>query len=96
MGWTSWPEDTRQLSHDRCFFFFPFLRTAEGSIENSTHNDVPASEAFNLKTAFFSAVSWGLSIHRDMPGRPKFEDVEELSQHAIHRPNFVVKCSFMQ
>ncbi|WP_390814338.1 DUF2625 family protein [Bremerella alba] len=52
LRWTSWRADTRYLSRDRCFFFYPFLWTNEGSIENSARNEVPVSEAFDLKTSF--------------------------------------------
>ncbi|PQO35297.1 hypothetical protein C5Y96_09695 [Blastopirellula marina] len=52
LRWTSWQADTQQLAHDRCFFFYPFLWTAEGSIEKSVRSDVPATEAFGLKIDF--------------------------------------------
>lgn len=53
LRWTSWRADTQNLDRDRCFFFYPFLWTAEGSIEKSMRSDVPAAEAFALKTDVF-------------------------------------------
>ncbi|QDU75545.1 hypothetical protein Pan97_25780 [Bremerella volcania] len=57
LRWTSWQADARRLARDRCFFFYPFLWTAEGSIAKSTRNDVPASEAFDLKNDLFQQFS---------------------------------------
>lgn len=53
LRWTSWQPDTRQLARDRCFFFYPFLWTNEGSIEKSARNEVPISEAFALKNDLY-------------------------------------------
>ncbi len=52
LRWTSWQSESKKLARDRCFFFYPFLWTTEGSITKSTRKDVPASEAYDLKTEF--------------------------------------------
>jgi hypothetical protein len=49
LRWSTWLEDTRNLSSDRCFFFSPFLWTKEGSIEGSDRSTVPVSENWTAK-----------------------------------------------
>ena len=46
---STWRDDIRNLSGDRCFAFYPFLWTKEGSPENSYRTTVPVSEAFVTK-----------------------------------------------
>lgn len=57
LRWTAWQADTRQLAHDRCFFFYPPLWTDQGSIAKSTRGEVPAAEAFTLKIDFLQQFS---------------------------------------
>jgi uncharacterized protein DUF2625 len=49
LRWSTWRADTKDLSGDRCFSFYPFLWTKEGSVEESRRATVPMSEAFGLK-----------------------------------------------
>ena len=49
LRWPNWREDTLDLSRDRCFSYFPFLWTREGSLEKSRRAAVPVAEAFDLK-----------------------------------------------
>lgn len=49
LRWTTWKEDTAELPGDRCFSFYPFLWTNEGSVEGSHRGTVPVHEAFYLK-----------------------------------------------
>lgn len=49
LRWSSWREDTAGLSGDRCFSFYPFLWTIEGSVTTSHREAVPIGEAFDLK-----------------------------------------------
>lgn len=51
LRWSTWREDVRDLSTDRCFFFFPFLWTREGSLEGSKRSTVPVTEAWEVKVA---------------------------------------------
>jgi len=44
-----WKEAIAKLAGDRCFNFFPFLWTTEGSIEDSDRRAIPVTEAFDLK-----------------------------------------------
>ena len=49
LRWPTWREDTRGLSGDECFAFYPFLWAEEGSVEGSRRTAVPVSEAFEMK-----------------------------------------------
>ena len=49
LRWHTWQEDASHLSGDRCYAFYPFLWTREGSLEQSTRATVPVHEAFDLK-----------------------------------------------
>jgi hypothetical protein len=49
LRWPTWREDVAELSGDRCYNFYPFLWTSEGSIEGSHRAAVPSPEAFDLK-----------------------------------------------
>ncbi len=49
LRWSTWREDLQTLSSDRCFAFFPFLWTKEGSVENSHRSTVPVSEMWDAK-----------------------------------------------
>ena len=49
LRWPTWLEDVAELPGDRCFNFYPFLWTNEGSVEGSDRRPVPVAEAFDLK-----------------------------------------------
>jgi hypothetical protein len=49
LRWSSWREDARSASSDRCFAFFPFLWTKEGSVERSHRSVVPMSLMWDAK-----------------------------------------------
>lgn len=49
LRWRTWRDDVIPLSGDRCFSFYPFLWTSEGSIATSDRRDVPVAEGFDLK-----------------------------------------------
>jgi hypothetical protein len=49
LRWSTWRDDIRNLPGDRCFAFYPFLWTKEGSPEDSNRVTVPVSEAFDTK-----------------------------------------------
>jgi hypothetical protein len=49
LRWPTWKEDVAELPGDRCYGFFPFLWTSEGSIEGSHRATVPVHEAFDCK-----------------------------------------------
>lgn len=47
--WPTWRDEVRELPTDRSYFFYPFLWTKEGSVENSTRSAVPVSETWDVK-----------------------------------------------
>lgn len=49
LRWPTWKEVVAQLVGDRCFSFYPFLWTTEGSVEGSDRRAIPVTEAFDLK-----------------------------------------------
>ena len=49
LRWSTWREDARDLSSDKCFFFFPFLWTKQGSLEDSRRSVVPIEEQWNAQ-----------------------------------------------
>jgi hypothetical protein len=49
LRWPTWQNDLARLSPDRCFNFYPFLWTRQGSLEGSDRRPIPAAEAFDLK-----------------------------------------------
>ena len=49
LRWPTWKEDVADLPGDRCYNFYPFLWTSEGSVEGSHRGTVPVHEAFDLK-----------------------------------------------
>jgi hypothetical protein len=49
LRWPSWREDIAGLSGDRCFSFYPFLWTKEGSVAAGHREEIPIHEAFDLK-----------------------------------------------
>jgi hypothetical protein len=59
LRWPSWRADTKNLFGDRCFSFYPFLWTKEGSLEQSQRATVPVSEAFDLKVDIVRQLSAG-------------------------------------
>ena len=59
LRWPSWRSDTKSLSGDRCFSFYPFLWTNEGSPEASQRANVSVIEAFDLKVDIVKQLSTG-------------------------------------
>jgi Protein of unknown function DUF2625 len=59
LRWSAWRDDIRNLSGDRCFAFYPFLWTKEGSLEDSHRAPVPMSEAFDMKVDIVRQLSNG-------------------------------------
>lgn len=49
LRWSSWEAEVSSVPGDRCFGFYPFLWTAEGSTFKSKRAIVPAQEAFDMK-----------------------------------------------
>lgn len=49
LRWPGWEGEVQSLHPDRCFAFYPFLWTAQGSLAGSHRATVPAAEAFDLK-----------------------------------------------
>lgn len=49
LRWATWRNDMAAISGDRCFSFYPFLWTKEGSLTASQRGEVPAREAFDFK-----------------------------------------------
>jgi hypothetical protein len=49
LRWSNWRDEVKTLATDRCFAFFPFLWTEEGSVEGSSRSTVPVSEAWEAK-----------------------------------------------
>ena len=57
LRWPSWREDVANLPGDRCFAFFPFLWTKEGSVTQSHRGSVPAQEAYDMKVDLLRQLS---------------------------------------
>src|SRR5262245_35818234 len=57
LRWPTWHDDVRNLQGDRCFFFYPFLWTRQGSLEGSHRSTVPVSEAFDMKVDILRQLS---------------------------------------
>ena len=49
LRWPNWRDEVKTLPADRCFAFYPFLWTEEGSVESSTRSTVPVSEMWEAK-----------------------------------------------
>lgn len=49
LRWGTWRADVAELPSDRCFMFYPFLWTKEGSLEGSNRRQIPVAEAFDFK-----------------------------------------------
>ena len=49
LRWPGWEDDSGALGGDRCFSFYPFLWTREGSPEGSDRRPVPVAEVFGAK-----------------------------------------------
>jgi hypothetical protein len=49
LRWPGWELDVASLPADRCFGFYPYLWTAEGSVEGSHRATIPCTEAFDVK-----------------------------------------------
>lgn len=49
LRWSTWRDDVRDLSTEKCFMFFPFLWAKEGSPEGSQRSIVPVSETWDMK-----------------------------------------------
>ena len=54
LRWPNWRDEIKTLSTDRCFAFYPFLWTEEGSVESSSRSTVPVSEAWDAKVDIVS------------------------------------------
>ena len=50
LRWNGWEEDVCSLHGDRCFSFYPFLNTAQGSTRISSRKPVPVAEQYALDT----------------------------------------------
>ncbi|QXI31057.1 DUF2625 domain-containing protein [Pseudomonas vanderleydeniana] len=50
LRWDGWVEDTQALGADRCFNFFPFLWSREGSVQGSQRKAVDIAEQFSVNT----------------------------------------------
>ena len=57
LRWPNWQADIMNVSGDRCFLYYPFLWTKEGSLETSHRAIVPVSEAFDLKMDILKQLS---------------------------------------
>ena len=57
LRWPNWQADMMNVSGDRCFSYYPFLWTKEGSLETSHRSIVPVSEAFDLKMDILKQLS---------------------------------------
>jgi uncharacterized protein DUF2625 len=49
LRWPSWEADAAALTSDRCYSFYPFLWTKEGSITGSHRSMISVSEVHDLK-----------------------------------------------
>jgi len=49
LRWARWENDVKDLAGDRCYSFYPFLWTKEGSPDGSDRRLIPAAEAFEMK-----------------------------------------------
>jgi len=63
LRWPTWKAEVAQLAGDRCFAFYPFLWTKEGSLAGSDRRSVPVAEAFDLKVDLLRQLQQG----RDPP-----------------------------
>ena len=52
LRWSTWQEDLKGLDPEKCFSFYPFLWTEEGSLETSQRKPIPVQEAWNLINEF--------------------------------------------
>ena len=59
LRWPNWQAEIMNLSNDRCFSYYPFLWTKEGSLEKSRRATVPVSEALDLKVDIVRQLSTG-------------------------------------
>ncbi|UYB52741.1 DUF2625 domain-containing protein [Xanthomonas sp. AM6] len=50
LRWHGWETDVKQAGGDRCFSFFPFLSTEEGSVASSSRKLVDVAEQFAFNT----------------------------------------------
>ena len=57
LRWETWIDDVKNLSGDRCYSFYPFLWTEQGTIETSYRDTVPIEEAFGLKVEILNQLS---------------------------------------
>jgi Protein of unknown function DUF2625 len=51
LRWSNWRDEVKTLPSDRCFAFYPFLWSSEGSVEKSHRSTVPVSEMWDSKVA---------------------------------------------
>jgi hypothetical protein len=57
LRWQNWTDHVGTLPGDRCYSFYPFLWTEQGSVEKSSRDTVPVEEAFNLKVDILDQLS---------------------------------------
>lgn len=61
LRWASWEAEIGSVGADECFSYYPFLWTAEGSIEASGRAVVPISEAYDLRSEVIRRRGTGVS-----------------------------------
>ena len=49
LRWPGWEEEAATVPGDKCFNFYPFLWTTDGSVQRSSRAVVPVTEAFDMK-----------------------------------------------
>jgi hypothetical protein len=57
LRWASWREEAATLSGDRCFGFYPFLWTKEGSVTTSRREPIRVQEAYDMKVDLLQQLS---------------------------------------
>lgn len=56
LRWPTWKQDVVHLSGDLCFGFFPFLWLKGASLEERVRQQIPITEAFDLKVDFLKQI----------------------------------------
>ena len=52
LRWENWKMDLKELQPNKCFGFYPFLRSKEGDVETAHREAVPVEETWNLRLKF--------------------------------------------
>ena len=52
LRWPTWQEDLKNLDPEKCYSFYPFLWTDQGSIEKSQRKEISVIECWNLINEF--------------------------------------------